>query len=38
LLDLLVEVVEGPPDPLGEIGSERRLPGAHEPDQGDVPV
>jgi hypothetical protein len=38
LLDLAVDVDERPAEPLRERRTERRLPGAHEADQGDVTV
>ena len=38
LLDLAVDVDERPPEARRESLAERRLPGAHEADQGDVTV
>ena len=36
-LDLVVDVEERPPEPVGHLGADRRLAGAHEADQHDVP-
>jgi hypothetical protein len=38
VLDLAVEVDEGPPDALGHFRADGRLPGAHEADERDVTI
>jgi hypothetical protein len=38
MLDLAVEIDQPAPEPPGDLGSEGRLPRAHEADQRDVPV
>ena len=38
LLDRVVEVEERAVEPRRQLAAERRLAGAHEPDQDDVPV
>ncbi len=37
-LDLPVHVVERPPEPSRDLGADRRLAGAHEPDEDEVTV
>ena len=37
-LELAVEIDEGPAEPFRDLRAQSRLAGAHEPDQGDVPV
>jgi hypothetical protein len=37
-LDLVVEVEERPPDAQGDLGGERRLAGAHEADERNMPL
>src|SRR5690242_10813225 len=37
-LDLVVDVVERPPQPFGDLAAERRLARAHEADEDEVAV